>query len=66
MTNLLLLQEMDELKINNGCTYPFAVGTPFLASVVSAQQLTHGEDVKKVVDICLSFQVCTNQSVYIK
>ncbi|XP_069695845.1 methionine synthase reductase-like isoform X2 [Periplaneta americana] len=49
--------EEERCKIQNGCMYPFAVGLPFLATVVSAQQLTHGEDVKKIVDICLDIQV---------
>jgi hypothetical protein len=46
-----------EREIQNGCAFPFAVGSPYLATVLSAQQLTYGEDVKKVVDVCLDIQV---------
>lgn len=48
---------MKELEIQNGCAFPFATGSPYLATVLSAQQLTCGEDVKKVVDVCLDIQV---------
>jgi hypothetical protein len=46
-----------ELEIQNGCAFPFATGSPYLATVLSAQQLTCGEDIKKVVDVCLDIQV---------
>jgi hypothetical protein len=48
---------VDELEIQNGCSFPFAVGPPYLATVLNAKQLTYGEEVKKVVDICLDIEV---------
>jgi hypothetical protein len=52
-----LLQDVKQLEIQNGCTFPFAVGQPHLATVLSAQQLAYGDEVKKIVDICLDIQV---------
>ncbi|XP_023717466.1 methionine synthase reductase isoform X3 [Cryptotermes secundus] len=49
--------DVKELEIQNGCAFPFATGSPYLATVLSAQQLTCGEDVKKVVDVCLDIQM---------
>lgn len=48
--------DVKEVEIQNGCAFPFAIGSPYLATVLSAQQLTCGEDVKKVVDVCLDIQ----------
>ncbi|PSN52178.1 Methionine synthase reductase [Blattella germanica] len=54
-TEKLDTKELEE-NIQNGCTQPFAASDTFLAFISSAQQLTQGEDVKKVVDICLNIQ----------